>query len=181
MSRDVPHVPVGVNFLKQRRRPARTSLHTHPLLLVAPLAFAMVSMAVAGLAALSGTASGYLAGSFLHATKNAPSQLLAEALGLSKTASAVILVVPAVLLITYNLVVVNRTGSAGQSQQDFLTNFANLIFGVSAVLGYFLGAAVADQAGWRGLLGVSVALCLVPAIECWGMMSFYRRRSTKKP
>ena len=117
------------------------------------------------LAALSGTASGYLAGSILHATKNAPSQLLAEALGLSKTASAVILVVPAVLLITYILVVVNRTGSARQEATEFLRNLSNLAFGVSAVLGYFLGAAVADQAGWWGLLGVFVALCLVPAIE----------------
>ena len=115
------------------------------------------------LAALGGTAGGYLAGSILHATKNAPSQLLAEALGLSKTASAVILVVPAVLLITYILVVVNRTGSAGST--EFLQNLSNIAFGVSAVLGYFLGAAVADQAGWWGLLGVFVALCLVPAIE----------------
>ena len=47
---------------------------------------------------------------------------------------------------------------------DFLETFARTAFLFSAVLGYILGAAVADSAGWYGLLGVFVAICVVPVI-----------------
>ena len=125
-------------------------------------------------------------GSIIHATEYAPSQLIAEAFGLSKTASSVILAVPALLLIAYirgHLCAAWRDESyfgrgegAGTMHHDsstayvaYLLPVAHWAFGLSAVIGYFLGAVVADQAGWWAflapvltLLGGFVVLCVVP-------------------
>ena len=123
----------------------------------------MVSVIVGGCGSLVGTTIGYLAGSIFHATDNAPSQHIAEAMGLSRTASSLILMAPAVTCIGC-IARGEAQGGGGDPGMDFLETFARTAFLFSAVLGYILGAAVADSAGWYGLLGVFVAICVVPVI-----------------
>jgi len=135
----------------------------------------MVSVMFVGCGSLIGTTIGYLAGSIFHATDNAPSQHIAEAMGLSRTASSLILMAPAVTCIgciarceaqRHAADEAQRRGDSGGGEpgMDFFMSFARTAFLFSAVLGYFLGAAVADLAGWYGLLGVFVAICVVPVI-----------------
>eukprot|EP00747_Dinoflagellata_sp_TGD_P223455 gnl/TRDRNA2_/TRDRNA2_95016_c0_seq1.p1 gnl/TRDRNA2_/TRDRNA2_95016_c0~~gnl/TRDRNA2_/TRDRNA2_95016_c0_seq1.p1 ORF type:complete len:131 (-),score=21.58 gnl/TRDRNA2_/TRDRNA2_95016_c0_seq1:262-654(-) len=102
---------------------------------------------------MAGTGGGYLLGALLHATGKAPSQHVAETLGMAPGSSTKLLLLPAFAVLSVLCFQLQQKAS----ENRWLEKIPMPIFGIASILGYMAGAYFADSKGYWAFMGTIFA------------------------